>query len=118
MVSSGHYDHLADVVQAVFVAAQTDDFDGLQELCDPQGENDGDTQMICDLATDSTNREEFVQFFAQGQLNGEVVISQDGNQAEVPFLFGPDGQQEESMERSTATDSGIYSVSDAYSKNS
>jgi tetratricopeptide (TPR) repeat protein len=86
------------VVQAVFDAAKSGDFAPLKELCDPLGENDGDTQMICDMATDDTNREEFVQYFATGKISGEASISPQGDRAEVPFLFGPDGEREETME--------------------
>jgi hypothetical protein len=85
------------VLQMVFEAAQTGDFSSLQNLCDPLGENDGDTQMICNLATDDTERDSFIEFFAKGQINGNAQISPDGNEAEVPFLFGPDGQNEETM---------------------
>jgi tetratricopeptide (TPR) repeat protein len=86
----------AVVVQALFDAAAAGDFAALQSLCDPQGENDGDTQMICDTATDTTNRSDFVEIFANGKINGQARIS--GDKAEVPFLFGPDGQDEETME--------------------
>lgn len=84
------------VLQAVFDAAAVGDFAALQTLCDPQGENDGDTQMICDAATDTANRNDIVEFFANGKINGQAQIS--GNKAQVPFLFGPDGQKEETME--------------------
>jgi hypothetical protein len=53
--------------------------------------------MICDVAADETNREEFVQYFATGKISGDAQISADGMQAEVPFLFGPDGADEEIM---------------------
>jgi len=86
------------VVQAIFDAAQSGNFASLKNLCDPLGENDGDTQMICDVAADDTNREQFVQYFAAGKINGEVIISPTGDQAAVPFLFGPDGNSEETME--------------------
>jgi tetratricopeptide (TPR) repeat protein len=86
------------VVQAVFDAATSGDFASLQALCDPLGENDGDTQMICDLATDEANRDEFVQYFAAGKINGDAMTSPDGEKAEVPFLFGPDGTSDETME--------------------
>jgi hypothetical protein len=87
----------ASVLQAVFDAAQSGDFAALQNLCDPLGENDSDTQMICDLATDNTERASFVEFFEKAQINGDAQISLDGSEAEVPFLFGPDGQEEETM---------------------
>ncbi len=86
------------VVQAIFEAAKSGDFASLKELCDPLGENDGDTQMICDIATDDTNQEEFVQYFATGKISGDAKISRGGDKAEVPFLFGPDGDREETME--------------------
>ena len=86
------------VVQVIFDAAKSGDFASLKNLCDPLGENDGDTQGICDLATDDTNREEFVQYFATGRISGDAQISPEGDRAEVPFLFGPDGDREETME--------------------
>jgi hypothetical protein len=61
------------------------------------GENDDDTQAICDLATDETQRESFVEFFATGKITGDASISPDGAEAEVPFLFGPDADREETM---------------------
>ncbi|MCJ7625016.1 MAG: hypothetical protein MUO76_16065, partial [Anaerolineaceae bacterium] len=86
------------VVQVIFDAAISGDFEPLENLCDPQGENDGDTQMICDLATDDTNREEFIESFAAGKISGDAQIGPQGDKAEVPFLFGPDGDREETME--------------------
>ena len=84
-------------MQVIFEAAKSGDFAPLKELCDPLGENDSDTQMICNLATDETNREEFVEYFATGKISGEARISRNGAEAEVPFLFGPDGDNEETM---------------------
>ena len=85
------------MVQVVFDAAKSDDFASLEDLCDPLGENDEDTQMIYDIAADDTNREEFVQAFASGEVNGIAEISADGTEAVVPFLRGPDGDTEETM---------------------
>ena len=85
------------VVQTIFDAANSGEFASLKGLCDPLGENDEDTQMICDVAADDTNREEFVQYFATGKLSGEAIISPDGTEAQVPFLFGPDANSEETM---------------------
>jgi len=86
------------VVQALFDAARSGQFDGLADLCDPRGENDGDTQMICDLAGEETNRASFVEAFEAGELLGGAEISPDGTAAQVPFVFGPAGDQEETME--------------------
>lgn len=83
------------VLQTVFDAATTGDFETLANLCDPLGENDGDTQMICDLSTVETDRESFLEYFSKGKIVGEAVVN--GDSAEVPFLFGPDGDAEETM---------------------
>jgi len=85
------------VVQAIFDAAQSGDLSSLKGLCDPLGENDGDTQAICDLATDAANRDEFVQYFFTGKVNGSAQIGPAGDKATVPFLFGPDGDSEGTM---------------------
>lgn len=79
-------------LQMVFDAAATGALDQLVDLCDPEGENDGDTQQICDAAEDP---EEFLEYFSNAQLNGEAEI--EGDMARVPFLFGPDGSYEETM---------------------
>jgi len=86
-----------DVVQAIFDAAVAGDFAPLKSLCDPQGENDGDTQDICDLATSAAGREDFVAYFARGKVSGDATVSAAGDVAEVPFLFGPDGDRAETM---------------------
>jgi hypothetical protein len=85
------------VVQTIFDAAQSGDFAPLKDLCDPLGENDDDTQMICEVATDETHRASFVKWFTKGKVTGDAEISPDGSGAEVPFLFGPDGDQAETM---------------------
>jgi len=86
-----------EVVQAVFDAAQSGDFAAVGDLCDPLGENDSDTQIICGAATDDTSREQIIEFFAKGKINGDTQISPNGNEAQVPILFGPDGDREETM---------------------
>jgi hypothetical protein len=85
------------VVRAVFDAAKSGDFASLEGLCDPLGENDGDTQMVCDAATDDSVREEFVEYFSAGKISGDAQVSPDGDTVEVPFLFSPYGDREETM---------------------
>jgi len=85
----------ASVLQAVFTAAQTEDFAVLSSLCDPRGEGDEDTTFICTITADHPDKDSFVAYFAQARIAGEVAI--DGDRAEIPFLFGPDGDQEETM---------------------
>jgi hypothetical protein len=85
------------VLQAVFDTAKSGDFAPLADLCDPLGENDGDTQAICDLASDESDRESFIAYFRNASMAGPAQISPDGKTADVPFLSGPDGDQEETM---------------------
>ena len=89
------YANPAAVVQAVFSAAATGDYVNLSGLCDPLGENDGDTALICEITTGHANENDFIQIFANGRINGDVIIN--GERAELPFLFGPAGDQQETM---------------------
>ena len=84
------------VTAAIFEAARTGDDSELAALCDPEGENDGDTRKyICEMTASSEGWGEYVNYFAKGQVSGSAVIS--ANTAKVPFLFGPNGTQKETM---------------------
>ena len=85
----------ASVVQAIFAAARAQEYALLSSLCDPLGEHDGDMDLICTMNEDHPDKESFIAFFANAQVAGEPVI--DGDQAQVPVLVGPDGDQEEIM---------------------
>ena len=85
----------AKVVQAVLTAAQTQSFGALSGLCDPQGENDEDTALNCAMTAGHADKDAFVTYFATGKISGEVTVS--GDRAQVPFLFGPSGDQQEIM---------------------
>ena len=90
-----HFANPEMVTAAVFEAARTGDDSALAMLCDPQGENDGDTRRICEMSATSEGWRDFVTYFAKGRVSGPVIIDQ--NTAEVPILFGPDGTQAETM---------------------
>ncbi|MFT6243484.1 MAG: hypothetical protein ACJAXI_000246 [Crocinitomicaceae bacterium] len=82
------------VVEAVFEAARTKDYSVLSTLCDPMGENDGPTSNMCNVANAPQEREkEFIEYFSQGQVVGELKI--EGNTASVPIKFGPKGELDE-----------------------
>ena len=85
----------ASVLQAVFASAQTGDFTLLASLCDPEGENDGDTASICAVTAGHEDAPIFIEWFSTGQITGELIIN--GDQAELDFTFGPEGDQEETM---------------------
>jgi len=93
----------ANVVNAIFYAARTQDFQILGELCDPEGKGDGDTRRICDLAfskkNDEYTREEFVEVFKNGKVSGSTTNESNewGDFADVPILFGPKGDKKETM---------------------
>jgi hypothetical protein len=82
-----------NVVQAIFDAAKNQSYGNLKNLCDPKGESDTDSKMICELADDK--KEEFISYFSKGKITGPAVIN--GENAEVPILFGPDGAKQETM---------------------
>ncbi len=85
------------VVEAIFEAARTNNAKLLGGLCDPTGENDGDTKRLCKIASDTGGEgmAELVKYFAKGKVTGKAVIT--GDRAVVPFLFGPDGKKKEEM---------------------
>lgn len=82
-----------EVVNALFKAAQTSNFDMLKNLCDPKNENDGDTRELCNLTEE--RKKEFVEYFKDGKVTGSAVI--EGDEASVPFVFGPNGSESEEM---------------------
>jgi hypothetical protein len=81
------------VLEAVFAAARSGQYAPLAPLCAPNA--DGDTRMICSVATEQTNVAEFQRFFSTGQVTGPAVVN--GAAATVPFSFGPDGRRTEEM---------------------
>ncbi len=85
----------ANVLQAVFDSARLGDYSQLAGLCDPQGENDDDTAAICEITTGHEYEASFKEWFAKGQITGAAAI--DGDRAEIPFTFGPEGDKEEMM---------------------
>jgi hypothetical protein len=95
LVGGTGYAQPTSVVQAVFSAAQLEDFAALADLCDPLRENDDDTEQICAMTAEHPEKDRFVETFANGKINGEAVI--DVDLALVPVLIGPDADQEETI---------------------
>lgn len=91
------------VLEEVFRSAREGDFSNLHKLCPPDNSNDGDTQeYICNVAGASDEfKNEFVSYFSNGRINGEVTysITSDGiEMAEVPFWFNHPGGESRSSE--------------------
>jgi hypothetical protein len=84
------------VVEMIFTAAKTGNFNPLMNICDPLGEGDSDTRSLCKIANAGPEgQEEFKEYFKFGQVIGNAVI--DGNRAVVQFKFGPQGNRDETM---------------------
>ncbi|MCP5048007.1 MAG: hypothetical protein GY940_12595 [bacterium] len=83
------------IVQAVFEAARNKDMSILPSLCDPKGEHDQDTRRLCEVANHEGGLEMFTKWFGKGKVNGKATI--EGDNAKVPFLFGPEGKRKEEM---------------------
>ncbi len=101
------------VVNAIFYAAQTKDFEVLQCLCDPFSKNDGDTRSLCSMSSllaqtsefggnSATHQaiNQFVQMFELGRLSGPITYEEiEGiKYANVPFLFNHPGGENRSNE--------------------
>ena len=84
------------VLDAIFLAARTSNATLLSGLCDPKGENDGDTKTLCNLTEESPKWTEFKRFFAKGVRISPVARIR-GDRAKLNFLFGPDGRKPEEM---------------------
>ena len=84
------------VVQHLFVAARTDDYSQLSDLCRPDGKGDGDTKRICKVANgDKKLQQEFSMYFKNGRVSGEAIVN--GDEAAVPIKFGLNGNKDETM---------------------
>lgn len=97
----------SSVVKAMFYAAETGDFQILGNLCDPEGEGDEDTKTLCALSLykiagsrgSKATRQDFVEAFKNGKVSGQTKKRSDkyGDFADVPILFGPNGDKKETM---------------------
>ena len=84
------------VVDQIFHAARTENFDLLLDCCDPEGEGDGDTRDICSIAKGTPDMQEsFCNYYKDGVVVGGPRI--DGDYAEVEILFGPTSEQNETF---------------------
>jgi hypothetical protein len=83
------------VTASIFYAADTGRADHLGELCDPAGAG-ASVRRICAVRPRSPDWESFRRSFARGRLNGEPRIS--GDRARLDFVFGPGGDDSETME--------------------
>ena len=89
-----------NVVNSIFFAAKSGDFDHLYKLCDPNGYSDRDTKQICfvtqlaDIVKENKaseiakqNLAEFISIFKSGKITGDTSFEKDGKTeyAKVPI---------------------------------
>lgn len=94
-------------LEAVFQAAKSGDGEGLSLLCDPMGENDGDTECICAFdpnynrarCREQFPAKEFKAAFQDAKITDvpKITLTNGVEFAEVPFLFGPGATRKETM---------------------
>jgi hypothetical protein len=83
------------VAEALFAAARTSTYAGLAALIDPK-DPDGDARKIGAVAGGKPEEQAgFRDFFGKGKIAGDVKV--EGDAAEVPILFGPDGAKPETF---------------------
>jgi len=85
-----------NTLEEAFKAARTGNFSYLHLLCDPEGNNDGDTQKLCNLqnGTLADKLDYRVQFKLAHSLEEKYI---DENRATVRFKFGKKAQLFETM---------------------
>jgi predicted small lipoprotein YifL len=82
-------------LEALFAAAKANTPAAIAKLCDPQGENDVDTQKLCDMKP-GKEWDDLRGLMSTGAVTGEAAIN--GDTATVPFKFGPVRGYKENMQ--------------------
>lgn len=80
---------------SIFAIAKDGDLALLAPVADPL-DADGDSKDVAGVAKAPAERQaEFRTYFAKGTVSGEPKV--EGDVAEVPILFGPDGKKTETL---------------------
>ena len=83
------------LAESIFAAARSGELGALEGIAAPT-DSDGDARDVAGVAkADAAKQESFKSFFAKGKVDGEVKV--EGERAEVPILFGPDGTKKETF---------------------
>jgi hypothetical protein len=83
------------LAESIFAIAKGGDLSLLPPIADPV-DPDGDTKDIAEIAKAPAERQaEFRRFFGPGRVTGEPKV--EGDRAEVPILFGPNGDKPETF---------------------
>jgi hypothetical protein len=85
------------IMQAIFHAAASEDYSKLAGLCDPKGNGDADTKLICNMQNlGAAAQQTFKVQFAFGKVIGSPDI--DGEKAKVNFKYGLNAGKDGTME--------------------
>ena len=84
------------VINYLFESAKTKDFTKLRYLCDPYGENDGDSRGICLVEMKPIEmQDQFIENYKNGRIIGDLKIENDI--AEIEIAFGPSSNRLEKI---------------------
>jgi hypothetical protein len=79
------------LAESIFAIAKSGELALLATIADPQ-DSDGDSKEVAAIAkAPAVKQAGFRAAFGPGKVSGEVKV--EGDQAEVPILFGPEGKQ-------------------------
>ena len=86
-----------NLMNIIFLAAQSGDYSQLSGLCHPAADMDGDVKDVCSCGEAGADPEmlaSFKEYFAKGKVQETRMIADEGD---VLFTFGPDGTKKETM---------------------
>jgi hypothetical protein len=83
------------LAESIFAIAKSGDLASLSSVADPK-DSDGDSKQVANVAQAPADKQaNFREHFGPGSVSGEVKV--EGDMAEVPILFGPDGKRPETF---------------------
>jgi hypothetical protein len=82
------------LADSIFAVARGGDLASLAGVA--SADADGDAKQVAGVgAADASVQKQFRDHFGKGKVNGDAKV--DGDKAEVPILFGPDGTRPETL---------------------
>jgi hypothetical protein len=82
------------LAESIFAAARGGDLAALANIA--SADADGDAKRVAGVGVaEAGTQQQFRDHFGKGKVNGDAKV--DGDKAEVPILFGPDGTKPETL---------------------
>jgi|GEM_PF-2984921 len=83
------------LAESIFAIAKSGELALLSSIADPK-DSDGDSKQVANIAqAPADKQDDFRKHFGPGSISGEINV--EGDMAEVPILFGPDGKSPETF---------------------